>query len=114
MRLYIGPRATGKTAMLIRLCEESPGTVIVAPNKTSAENIEMLALELGKTIPEPITFRQFVDGRRNGTKITGFLFDDLDRALQIAAGVDGEALAATMTLNEVVRPEGRNNENNNV
>lgn len=101
MRLYIGPRAAGKTTELISLCEEMPGTVIVATNKAAAENIGWMAMALGKTIPEPITFKEFVDRKWVGRKITGFIFDDLDRALQIMAG-SREVLAASITEERTV------------
>ena len=101
MKCIISARRSGRTTKMIEMCAEHPGSVIVAPNQRSAESIFHMALMMGKQIPFPMTFDHFVHKCYMGDQYEKFLFDDLDRSLQLAAG-HGRIVAATMESEESI------------
>lgn len=88
MKIIYRKRQTGRTSELIEECAKYKYAIIVAPTLKRAQFIFNQALKMGKQIPMPISFREFVERRYCGRLINAFLFDDLDDSLtQMAAGV---------------------------
>ena len=54
MQIYIGERQSGKTTMLIEMSEKTGATIVVA-TYPMANYIQLLAAQMGKKIPVPIT-----------------------------------------------------------
>ena len=74
-------RQTGRTTELIKRCKEYRYALIVCPNIQMAKYIFHMAKEMGIDIPNPITFKDFVNGRFYAPHIDAFLFDNLDLCL---------------------------------
>lgn len=78
-------RQTGRTTKLIEKCARYRYALIVCPNRTRATSIFHYARKMGKHIPMPMTFRDFLQGRFAAEHINAFLIDDLDQCLAIYA-----------------------------
>ena len=88
MKIIYRKRQTGRTSELIEECAKYNYAIIVAPTLKRAQIIFNQALKMGKQIPMPISFREFVERRYCGRFINAFLFDDLDDSLtKMAAGI---------------------------
>ena len=59
MQIYIGERQSGKTTMLIEMSEKSGATIVVA-TYPMANYIQLLAAQMGKKIPVPITVANYI------------------------------------------------------
>lgn len=95
MIVNVKPRQQGKTYDLIKMASEQ-WLYIVCMNLDDVKRISDMALSMGCSIPQPITFRDFLDSRkdkRNGIK--GYLIDNADMLLQSLAVVP--IVAVTMT-----------------
>ena len=102
MKIIIKPRQTGRTTELIKRCAEYRYALIVCPSRRQVEFVFRKACELGFEIPNPITFREFVDGMFYGKNIDAFLFDNLDAALEsFARGVLVDAVVFKKCEEEV-------------
>lgn len=76
----------GKTTELIERASRD-SLYIVCRCRTEAQRIHKRALEMGKQIPFPITFDEFIQGRYRSLNINGFLIDDADLLLRKMAGI---------------------------
>lgn len=59
MQIYIGERQSGKTTMLIEMSEKTGATIVVA-TYPMANYIQLLAAQMGKKIPVPITVTNYI------------------------------------------------------
>ena len=66
--IYIGERQSGKTTMLIEMSEKTGATIVVA-TYPMAKYIQLLAAQMGKKIPVPITVTNYI---RLGDKFSRF------------------------------------------
>lgn len=57
--IYIGERQSGKTTMLIEMSEKTGATIVVA-TYPMAKYIQLLAAQMGKKIPVPITVTNYI------------------------------------------------------
>jgi hypothetical protein len=57
--IYIGERQSGKTTMLIEISEKTGATIVVA-TYPMAKYIQLLAAQMGKKIPVPITATNYI------------------------------------------------------
>ena len=57
--VYIGERQSGKTTMLIEMSEKTGATIVVATYQM-AKYIRLLAAQMGKKIPVPITVTNYI------------------------------------------------------
>lgn len=76
-------RQTGRTTKLIEKCARYKYALIVCPSRMRANNIFHYARKMGKNIPVPMTFGDFLQGRFAAEHIDAFLIDDLDSCLEI-------------------------------
>ncbi len=79
MLVLTGER-TGRTTKLIELAAEQQLCMVVATTAARHAVLER-ARELGKTIPTPLTFEEFLSGHR-GRSAKGVLIDNADQLLQ--------------------------------
>lgn len=87
--LIIATRRKGKTSILIDKCNKDKYSLIVCPNRAICEYTFKMAQDLGKPIPMPITFEEFVNHKWHGKYMDNFYFDELQMSLeQIAKGVN--------------------------
>lgn len=95
--IYSMPRQSGKTTMLIKRSSET-GMTIVVPTMAMRDFTKKLAFNMGLSIPDPITIRQFVATiyKDNMMHKESYLIDELQLALRIM-GVD----AATVDRDSV-------------
>ena len=80
MKTLLVPRNMGKTTTLIKM-SAATGDYIVSKNFATADKIHKEAREMGLRIPLPITYNCFLE-RDYSSRISGFLFDDVDIFLQ--------------------------------
>lgn len=59
MQIYIEGRQSGKTTMLIEMSEKTGATIVVA-TYPMANYIQLLAAQMGKKIPVPITVTNYI------------------------------------------------------
>ena len=76
-KIIFSNRRTGRTTRLIEKCTKYNYALIVCPTITRARHVFEMARNMGKKIPMPITFLEFVEGRFYGKNIDAFLIDDL-------------------------------------
>ena len=76
-------RQTGRTTKLIEKCARYRYALIVCPSRMRASYIFHYARKMGKHIPMPMTFGDFLQGRFAAEHINAFLIDDLDSCLEI-------------------------------
>lgn len=94
MDIYVMPRASGKTTMLVHKSHDTQIPILVSDLRR-AKHIEELAKKLGVDIPEPLTVRTNRLGHCRSV-----LVDDLDsvvRAMFRTLGFD--PIEATMSTN---------------
>lgn len=78
-------RGEGKTTKLIKIASKNNLT-IVCPHYQSCKIIKMMAAKMKVDISEPITFEEFLDGKKcRGTNSNGFAIDDIDSCLNLNA-----------------------------
>lgn len=81
--IYIGERQSGKTTMLIEMSEKTGATIVVA-TYPMANYIQLLAAQMGKKIPVPITVTNYIRLLASGGlgKSEKYLVDELQMMLQ--------------------------------
>lgn len=82
MKVIYQERCTGRTTDLINLCSRDRYSLIVAPNRKMCDAIFKQSKKLDKSIPQPITFKEFLECKYQGLHIDYFYFDNLDICLQ--------------------------------
>lgn len=80
MNIIYKKRGKGKTFDLIMNSALS-GHVIVCAGFHNKQYIINSALQLGLTVPEPITIGEFLNNRHEGRHIEGYLIDDAEYIL---------------------------------
>ncbi len=81
--IIFSQRLTGRTTKLIEKCARYKYALIVCPTRMRANIVFKDARKMGKNIPMPITFEEFISGRFSTEHINAFLIDDLDQCLAI-------------------------------
>lgn len=95
--IYIGERQSGKTTMLIEMSEKTGATIVVA-TYPMAKYIQLLAAQMGKKIPVPITVTNYIRLLASGGlgKSEKYLVDELQMMLSAmnveAATVDCDCI----------------------
>ena len=77
MKIIYGKRRSGKTAEIIKQCSQDKHSLIVVPNSQMRDCVFLQSQEMGCSIPNPITFDDFINARFNGFKVEKFYFDEL-------------------------------------
>lgn len=82
MQIYIGERQSGKTTMLIEMSEKTGATIVVA-TYPMVKYIQLLAAQMGKKIPVPITVTNYIRLLASGGlgKSEKYLVDELQMIL---------------------------------
>lgn len=82
MQIYIGERQSRKTTMLIEMSEKTGATIVVA-TYPMANYIQLLAAQMGKKIPVPITVTNYIRLLARGGlgKSEKYLVDELQMML---------------------------------
>lgn len=102
MNIVLGYRRSGKTTRLIEKCAKDRYSIIVCPNRVMCKHVFDQALQMGKKIPYPITFEEFVYGRWDGKFVDRFYFDELQSSLQILAqGVNIDDVVIDVTYKDL-------------
>lgn len=96
MQIYIGERQSGKTIMLIEMSEKTGATIVVA------KYIRLLAAQMGKKIPVPITVTNYICLLASGGlgKSEKYLVDELQMML---SAMNVEAATVDCDCIEVLR-----------
>jgi hypothetical protein len=93
MKVIHKPRQTGKTTELIEIASQEGG-YIVCHNREEAYKILKTAEEIGKQIPFPITYDEYLNGSFCGKNIEAFYIDNVELLLSmIARGVPVNAIS---------------------
>lgn len=86
MKKILAERRKGKTTQLIQLSAVS-GHYIVCRSPAEAGRICAVANEMGKNIPTPITYEEFLNRNYYAKGIGGFLIDNADHLLMAMSPV---------------------------
>lgn len=99
--IYIGERQSGKTTMLIEMSEKTGATIVVATYQM-AKYIQLLAAQMGKKIPVPITVTNYIRLLASGGlgKSEKYLVDELQMML---SAMNVEAATVDCDCIEVLR-----------
>lgn len=99
--IYIGERQSGKTTMLIEMSEKTGATIVVA-TYPMANYIQLLAAQMGKKIPVPITVTNYIRLLASGGlgKSEKYLVDELQMML---SAMNVEAATVNCDCIEVLR-----------
>ena len=99
--VYIGERQSGKTTTLIKMSEKTGATIIVA-TYPMAKYIQLLAAQMGKKIPVPITVTNYIRLLASGglSKSQKYLVDELQMML---SAMNVEAATVDCDCIEVLR-----------
>lgn len=99
--IYIGERQSGKTTMLIEMSEKTGATIVVA-TYPMAKYIQLLAAQMGKKIPVPITVTNYIRLLASGGlgKSEKYLVDELQMML---SAMNIEAATVDCVCIEVLR-----------
>ena len=106
--LIIATRQQGKTTQLIEKCHLDKYSIIVCPNKEMCIITYNMAKEMGKPIPMPITFEEFIMHKFCETQlfsiIDNFYFDELQMSLQqISKGVSIDTVVFDVSHTRVIK-----------
>ena len=103
MQIYIGERQSGKTIMLIEMSEKTGATIVVATYQM-AKYIRLLAAQMGKKIPVPITVTNYICLLASGGlgKSEKYLVDELQMML---SAMNVEAATVDFDCIEVLRSQ---------
>lgn len=106
MKIIIRGRQTGKTTELINECYDKQG-YIVCHDLNECKRIFNLALGMGKNIPMPISYREFLYKRYYGRGIKNFHIDNVDMLLRYIASAPIETVTINKEpeSNEMKRPK---------
>jgi len=99
MKIISLPRHSGKTARLIQEAHRNGGYIIVH-NKTEAERVAKLAVEMDLSIRFPITYDAFVSQRYHSPGIKCFLIDNAEMLLQSMTNTPIEAITFTCQMDD--------------
>lgn len=101
--IYIGERQSGKTTMLIEMSEKTGATIVVA-TYPMAKYIQLLAAQMGKKIPVPITVTNYIRLLASGGlgKSEKYLVDELQMML---SAMNVEAATVDCDCIEVLRDQ---------
>ena len=99
--IYIGERQSGKTTMLIEMSEKTGATIVVA-TYAMVKYIQLLAAQMGKKIPVPITVTNYIRLLASGGlgKSQKYLVDELQ---MILSAMNIEAATVDRSYIEVLR-----------
>lgn len=99
--IYIGERQSGKTTMLIEMSEKTGATIVVA-TYPMGKYIQLLAAQMGKKIPVPITVTNYIRLLASGGlgKSEKYLVDELQMML---SAMNIEAATVDCVCIEVLR-----------
>lgn len=99
--IYVGERQSGKTTMLIEMSEKT-GAAIVVATYPMAKYIQLLATQMGKKIPVPITVTNYIRLLASGGlgKSQKYLVDELQMML---SAMNVEAATVDCDCIEVLR-----------
>lgn len=102
--IYIGERQSGKTTMLIEMSEKTGATIVVA-TYPMANYIQLLAAQMGKKIPVPITVTNYIRLLARGGlgKSEKYLVDELQMMLSAMNAMNVEAATVDCNCIEVLR-----------
>lgn len=105
--IYIGERQSGKTTMLIEISEKT-GATIVAATYPMAKYIQLLAAQMGKKIPVPISVTNYIRLLARGGlgKSEKYLVDELQMML---SAMNVEAATVDCDYIEALRSKKRRN-----
>ena len=81
MKVIVKGRGEGKTTELIELCHEQGGYIVV-PDHEQARFVYLMAEDLGKSIPLPLTADEFFSPACYGENIPCLYIDNLDTIIQ--------------------------------
>lgn len=110
MNVYIAPRQTGKTTMLIKMSAET-GAIIVVPTYPMIKEVEDIAKELGLAIPKPIDCFRFVRGLSSFAR-KRYLVDELQTVLDLM-GIEAATLDIDSAWINRVESKGEENDEQN-
>ena len=99
--VYIGERQSGKTTMLIEMSEKTGATIVVA-TYPMVKYIQLLAAQMDKKIPVPITVTNYIRLLASGGlgKSKKYLVDELQMML---SAMNVEAATVDCDCIEVLR-----------
>ena len=101
--LVISVRRGGKTRYLIEKCHADKYSLIVCPTRAMCYQVRDQAERMGKPIPMPITFDDFINARVHSRYIERFYFDELQASLQLhARGIPIETVVVDVTNTEII------------
>ena len=97
MKIIITSRQGGKTTKLIEEAKKLKGyNLIICHSRKEALRLWDEIKIKGYSLPLPITFEEFLDGRYYGKNINAFLIDNVDLLVQyISKGVKIHAITLT-------------------
>jgi len=103
MDIFFGPSGSGKTTELLKLAHRSP-YIIVTMSKQRAYFLYKESLSSDLSIYYPITYTELLHNSviHEGSRIQGFLFDDVEQFLHLIS--NGKAVRA-MTFSAPVKGE---------
>ena len=81
MKVIVKGRGEGKTTELIELCHKQGGYIVV-PDYEQARFVYLMAEDLGKPIPYPVTAEEFFSCAYCGENIPYLYIDNLDAIMQ--------------------------------
>jgi hypothetical protein len=81
MEIIIRPRQGGKSTEALRRAAEHFAYIVVATQQEGQE-LWARAKQLQLTIPQPITWAEFIKSRYYGRGVRAFVIDNLDRCIQ--------------------------------
>lgn len=101
MKIIQGGRGSGKTYALVNYSHQT-GYPIMTRSRCNKEYIQMMADQLGLTIPKPIVFRIKQDTRGKLLPTDKVLVDDLDGWLSdiVCSYFSADVVAATMNIDD--------------
>lgn len=97
MKVIIGPKGSGKTTKLIKICAKEGG-YIVCQHQQEAHRIFQIARDMGCVIPLPITYDEFLRREYYGPGVRTIYVDNVDMLIQTMASMGGVRVnAITLT-----------------
>jgi hypothetical protein len=81
MQIIAKKRREGKTTELIMACAKAGGFLVCATQR-DAHHTASIAKHLDISVPYPLTYHEFLEGRYYGSGVKVLFIDDADRLLQ--------------------------------
>jgi hypothetical protein len=105
MKIFAKGRGEGKTHELIEMSHNTNNCIVVH-SKSEVDRISKYAKNKGLNIPEPMTYRDILNGKYVGTKPEGLLIDNVEIFIKnICPDLNIEAISLTVEK-EKPRKEG--------